>query len=140
MTESQIRDFNVRFQVIAHQVNTWTGFSGTLFFDPETGTYTLSFRSLEFASISAGGDFIRDGVFASGSEIVGQGFALAQIADAEEFFQRLREGGLLPAGSKFNVTGYSLGGHIAGVFTEAHVLDPDLLGTYIFNAPGHGFG
>src|SRR5688572_18060324 len=55
MTDSQIRDFNGRFQILAHQVNTWTGFSGTLFFDTETGTYTLSFRSLEFASIFVGG-------------------------------------------------------------------------------------
>ena len=41
-------------------------------------------------------------------------------------------------GKTFNVTGYSLGGHLATVFAEAHHMDPGFLQAYTFNAPGRG--
>ena len=147
MTNEQIRDFNANYVIIAHQANTASGFSGTLFQKvtrnasgviTSRGDYTLSFRSTEFADDDKGGDWSRDGVAGADGEMASYGFALAQIADAEGFFRRLQSEGKLHSGARYNVTGYSLGGHIATVFTEAHKNDPNLLRTYLFNAPGRG--
>ncbi len=48
-TQVQAEDFASKYTVVAHQANTSTGFSGTLFKDNATGELTLSFRSTEFA-------------------------------------------------------------------------------------------
>ena len=147
MTEAQITDFTTNYDIIAHQANTASGFSGTLFKSKTTGDYTLSFRSTEFADDVKGGDWSRDGVAGADGEMANYGFALAQIADMEAWFRELRgdrpkAGGaystLLPGSANYNVTGYSLGGHLATVFTEAHQDDPKLQHTYLFNAPGRG--
>src|SRR5690606_6012706 len=96
--------------VVDHQGNTDSGFSGTLFRsrlpDPLTGafSYTLSFRSTEFVD-----DAVRDATGAGNLEIRQLGWALAQMSDMESFYARLRQEGKLPAGTPFNVTGYSLG-------------------------------
>jgi len=148
MTNQQITDFTTKYEIIAHQADTASGFSGTLFKDRVTGTYTLSFRSTEFAEDNKGGDWTRDGLGAS-LEIGAHGFAIAQLADAEAWFRQLRglradangvTSALLPNAAALNVTGYSLGGHLAGVFTEAHAGDQDIAfgQATIFNAPGRG--
>ncbi|MGH6803283.1 MAG: calcium-binding protein, partial [Methyloceanibacter sp.] len=138
MSDSQIRDFSARYEIVDHLPNTWSGFSGTLFRDRVTGEYALSFRSTEFANDNKGGDWSRDGLGGAGGEISNYGFAVAQIADAEAYFRRLKGEGKLPAGANYNVTGYSLGGHIATVFAEAHADDAKFLGAYTFNSPGRG--
>ena len=156
MTEAQITDFTANYVIVAHQANTASGFSGTLMQKvtrdaggniTSRGDYTLSFRSTEFADDVKGGDWSRDGVAGADGEMANYGFALAQIADMEAWFRELRgdrpkAGGaystLLPGSANYNVTGYSLGGHLATVFTEAHQDDPKLRHTYLFNAPGRG--
>ena len=117
MTSQQIEDFNVKYQIVAHLPNTWSGLSATLFQDRSTGTYTLSFRSTEFGDDTAGGDWSRDGITGADGELNSHGFAIAQVAEAEAWFRELRgqrpgAGGglskLLPDNAILNVTGYSL--------------------------------
>jgi trimeric autotransporter adhesin len=112
-----------------------TGFSATLLYDNNLARYTLAFRSVESKLIADGGDRERDGNGAAGS-IAASGFAWAQIDTMERYYAWLRGSGLIPAGQKINVTGYSLGGHLGTVFTELHA--PDILQTVTFNGAGRG--
>ena len=127
-----------------------------VFLDRRSGEYTISFRSLEYANESSGGDWMRDGVYGASGEVSAVGIAFAQVASMERYLENLRQGrrfdsatnswvadlklvGLrqaLSAGAGVNVTGYSLGGHLANVFA---VLHGDLVKhTYLFNAAGLG--
>src|SRR5690606_8531854 len=84
-----------------------------------------------------GGDFERDGgliVDAADDEIFKYGFALAQLVAMENYYREVRE--KWPEIDVLNVTGYSLGGHLATVFTQLH---SDEIGeTFLFNSPGRG--
>jgi Ca2+-binding RTX toxin-like protein len=131
----------------------------------QAGEYTLAFRSTEYKNPSQGGDFDRDGFVVNGTsradgEIAFNGFATAQISAMEAYYERLKVGitstdpgnssQLNTAGNvnaavrdffsspanTFQVVGYSLGAHLATVFTERHA---SIVGnTYVFNAPGRG--
>ena len=124
-----------RYQILNHHANDATGFSATLMRDTTTGEYTLSFRSTESAPATEGGDQARD-LFGADVEIGTSGFAFGQLVAMEEYYQSLKASGALPTGAVLNVTGFSLGGHLATVFTELH--EPDVTHTYIFNAAGRG--
>lgn len=122
-----------------------TGLSATLIRKKDasgnpTSEFTLAIRSTEFRTVSDGGDRSRDLLQADINGIVANGFALAQLAALEDYYDWLKKSRLLPAGSKLNVTGYSLGGHLATVFTEIHASDIDVVlqGTYTFNGAGRG--
>lgn len=136
MTESQISDFVERYTVVDHLPNTITGFSATLFFDKIDNRYVLSFRSTEYPNEDSGGDWRRDGASGADNEVSQFGFAYAQIADMEAYYRRMVQP--IVTGSKLVVSGYSLGGHLATVFAEAHYLDAGFDGAYTFNAPGRG--
>jgi hypothetical protein len=128
--------FLAGYDIIDHHADDATGFSATLMRDRTTGEYTLSFRSTEYQNQSDGGDYERDGAnapFFTGAdgEILTRGFAFGQLAAMEEYFNKLKQGQLTngavdPAlqaffagsGHTINVTGYSLGAHLATVFTE----------------------
>jgi len=150
MTSEMVMQFNDRFEVVDHRGNddqraslralNGTGLSATLFKNKETGNYTLSFRSTEYADTATGGDWSRDGASGADGQIAVRGLALGQLAAAEDYFALLKSSGKLPTGAKLDVTGYSLGGHIATVFTEMHVNDADIQfgETVTFNAPGRG--
>jgi hypothetical protein len=60
----------------------------------------------------------------------------------EKYYTWLESSGTLPPGAHLNVTGYSLGGHLATIFTELHRTDPAVrFGEAVtFNAPGRGEG
>ncbi|WP_459873690.1 hypothetical protein, partial [Endothiovibrio diazotrophicus] len=136
MTGSQAQAFVNRYQVIDHRPNDHTGFSATLLLDTQTGQYTLSFRSTEYSLERNGGDFQRDTVGAD-TGINDEGFAFAQIDSMQRYWEELTaDGGVLAGGQRINVTGYSLGGHLATVFTELH--SERVLHTYVFNSPGRG--
>ncbi|HBH81840.1 MAG TPA: hypothetical protein DDY39_18595, partial [Nitrospira sp.] len=139
MTDQQIIGFSVHYDIIDHHANDATGFSATLIKDlrdPTGKTYTLSFRSLEYQNQAQGGDWERDGQGGAAGEIAGAGFALGQLVSMERYYEELKRSGKLPAGSTLNVTGYSLGGHLATVFTLLH--SNDINHTYIFNGAGIG--
>jgi hypothetical protein len=98
-------------------------------------TITLSFRSTEYRQEADGGDFVRDAQDAD-MDIFTAGFAFAQIQDMEAYYADLKASGKLPAGAVLNVTGYSLGSHLATVFTELHTAEINQ--TTIFNGAGRG--
>jgi hypothetical protein len=138
-----------RYQIIDHHANDATGFSATLMRDTTNGQYTLSFRSLEYQNRAQGGDWERDGQGGAVGEIAGSGFALGQLVSMERYFAELEQGRLTngtidPALQAFfansantiNVSGYSLGGHLATVFTLLH--SNRVNHTYIFNGAGIG--
>ncbi len=128
--------FESRYAIVHHHANDATGFSATLMRDTQTGQYTLSFRSLEYQNQAQGGDWERDGQGGAAGEVAGAGFALGQLVSMERYYEELKSSGKLPAGSTVNVTGYSLGGHLATVFTMLH--SNDINHTYIFNGAGIG--
>src|SRR3954469_12888668 len=122
-----------------------TGLSATLIRKKDasgnlTNEFTLAIRSTEFRAVIDGGDRNRDLLQADIGGIVANGFALAQLGALEDYYDWLKKSQTLPTGSRLNVTGYSLGGHLATVFTEIHASDPDVLlqGTYTFNGAGRG--
>lgn len=140
MTDALATRFFDMYQLVDHHANDATGFSATLIkdlSDPTGKTFTLSFRSSEYQNQIAGGDWERDGVAAADGEIGRYGFALAQLVSMEKYYRELKANPLkLPTGAVLNVTGYSLGGHLATVFTELH--EAEIAGTYTFNGAGRG--
>ncbi|MFZ1804520.1 MAG: hypothetical protein WAU05_11400, partial [Nitrospira sp.] len=135
LTDLQAQVFTQRYQILDHHANDATGFSATLMFDTQTNSYTLSFRSTESASATEGGDRERD-LFGADAEVGASGFAFGQLAAMEQYYQSLKAEGKLPTGAVLNVTGFSLGGHLATVFTELHASEVNH--TYIFNGAGRG--
>ena len=135
LTISQAQQFAQRYEIVDHHANDATGFSATLIYDAQTSSYTLSFRSTEFQTQANGGDRERDG-FGADLEITSDGFAFGQLVAMENYYQQLKNSGLLPTGAALNVTGYSLGGHLATVFTELHTNEVNH--TYTFNGAGRG--
>lgn len=97
-----------------------TGFSATLMaVKDKPGEYIFSIRSTEFSGWEKGGDKPRDGTGADMYGIVtGGGYAWAQIDAMRYYVQWLREQGLLPAGAKVHVTGYSRDGYLASAFNS----------------------
>lgn len=119
------------FDQLNNQILANTGLSATLIQkkDPSgqpANEYTLAIRSTEFRSWGLGGDAERDKTGADMSGVALTGFALAQQAALERYYTWLRENALLPPGATLNVTGYSLGGHLATVFTEIHKNDANI--------------
>jgi hypothetical protein len=150
----QDQAFIDRYQIVDHHASDATGFSATLMRDRTSGEYTLSFRSTEYRNQSDGGDYERDGAntpFFTGAdgEILTKGFAFGQLAAMEAYFNHLKQGQLTngafdpslqaffaTSGHTINVTGYSLGAHLATVFTELHATE--IQHTYAFNGSGRG--
>ncbi len=141
MTTTQAEDFLTRYEIVSHLPNTATGFSGTLMREIETGAYTIAFRSTEFFPAAQGGDRERD--FATNADIGLRGFAFGQIASMESYYTHLQFGesfnavsgqwepdpalddfknrfGFGGTGGELNVSGYSLSGSLASVFTYLH--------------------
>ena len=102
---------------------------------PYSNTYTLAIRSTENRPEAIGGDQRRDRNDADIGELVGHGLALAQLDALDKYYTWLKSTGLLPADATLNVSGYSLGGHLATAFTELH---PEVAHTFTFNGAGRG--
>ena len=165
MVGDQARDLFRDFQVIDQHADDATGFSATLFKNRSSGEYTLSFRSTEFRAWETAGDNPRDNEGGNQEGIRKSGFAFAQLASMEDYWRHIRNGerwhgrpnqaggawvadtgGALgafkqymdskPAGKGLFVTGYSLGGHLANVFTLIH--EAEVEKTYVYNGAGHG--
>jgi len=149
----QAQWFTDNYQIIEHYPNDASGFSCTLFRNKQTGEYTLSFRSTEYAVQELGGDWERDGANGADGDISSIGFALGQLFSMENFYKYLREGKVWNNVTKqwevsedvaafadgqavLNVTGYSLGAHLATAFTLLHW--DAVANTYTFNAAGVG--
>jgi len=153
MTEVMIDDFLATWEVIDHIPNDTSGFSATLLRNRRTGKYTLSFRSTESKPWEDGGDNERDGDEGADGEISYDGFAWAQLHGMEQYFQHLLRGELYTAGydsssagdlvrealrsDQITVTGYSLGSHLAQLFTLMHY--DQVEHAYTFNGAGFGW-
>ena len=147
--DGMVDDFIETWEVVDHLSNTGSGFSATLLKHKMTGEFTLSLRSTEAKDKENGSDVERDGSNGADGQIASLGFAWAQIRDMEAYYQALKAGGLATGASgaeiaayladpaaKLNVTGYSLGGHLAQVFTLMHA---DKVGhTHTYNGAGMG--
>jgi len=139
-TEVQAKQFASEWEVIAHQPDTATGFSGTVFKyigedDPSRGLVknqlVMSFRSTEFAD-----DAARDNEATNVLEVKEFGWGFGQIDDMKKWVDGLYASGKIAPTSPLNVTGYSLGGHLATAF---NLLYPGATqGTYTFNSAGVG--
>jgi len=160
MTEVMIDDFFATWEVIDHLPNTNSGFSATVMRNKITGEFTLSFRSTESKLSTDGGDFERDSANGANGMIREFGLAYGQLIDMEEYYDHLQNGeswnpdanngegawevnnrlaefsSHIGTGGQINITGYSLGGHLAQVFTILHY--DDVLHTYTFNGAGFG--
>ena len=134
-TEELADRFLTSYARVAHHANDATGFSATLTQERGTNNFTLSFRSTEYRSQPVG-DAQRDSVQGADGEIAGVGFALAQLVSMERYYRTLRASGQLPSNAVLTVTGYSLGGHLATIFTELH--SAEIQHTYTFNGAGRG--
>ncbi len=144
-TPTQAAQFVTEWEVVAHEPNTTTGFSGTLFrckvTDPSRGLVdgqlVMSFRSTEFID-----DAARDSQATNSMEIKELGWAFGQIADMKRWVDGLRTLGLIPSSTPVTVTGYSLGGHLAAAYN--HLMDDAgttgrVATTYTFNGAGVGY-
>jgi trimeric autotransporter adhesin len=139
-TQTQADKFVQDWRLVEHKSNTTTGFSGTLFkyvgpSDPArgltNGQLVMSFRSTEFID-----DAARDNQATNVLEVSTFGFAFGQIADMRAWYDLLVSSGKIPAGAPLDVTGYSLGGHLATAF---NLLYPSAVrSTYTFNGAGVG--
>lgn len=142
---SQAEKFVKRYTILAQfrndpQLSGGSGFSGTLFQDKGSKELTLSFRSTEFID-----DNLRDSKSTNELEVKEFGWALGQISEMEAWYAQLRADPELLGGGKFNVTGYSLGGHLATAFNilrredeQAGKGENPILATYTFNGAGVG--
>ncbi|MCC2639428.1 MAG: hypothetical protein K0Q68_3147, partial [Moraxellaceae bacterium] len=118
-----------------------TGFAATLIRDRRDGQYTLAIRSTESRPWDKGGDAERDMEATDKWGVAATGFALAQLDALEKYYEWLKVNNFISYGATLNVTGYSLGGHLATVFTEIHKDDPyiaSLANTVTFNGAGRG--
>jgi hypothetical protein len=143
-TDIQAAEFAQLWEVVEHKSNTSTGFSGTLFkaksgisqelkdkYNITAGELCLSFRSTEFAD-----DAARDNQATNALEIRPFGWAFGQISDMQDWVNTLLDTSKINFTAPLAVTGYSLGGHLAGAFNELY---PNLAtSTYTFNGAGIG--
>jgi hypothetical protein len=131
-TDTEATKFVADWKVVAQIPNTTTGFSGTLFQSRSNpNEYVISFRSTEFID-----DAARD-CESTNKEIKDYGFAFGQLADMETWYQTSIKN-LIPAGAKVDVTGYSLGGHLATAFNLMH--GAELNGGQVITFNGAGIG
>ena len=130
-TETDATKFVSEWEVIEHKSNTDSGFSGTLFKNKTTGEYVLSIRSTEFID-----DAARDCEATNDLEIKAKGWAFGQIDDLEQWYQDSLKSKI--GGATLNVTGYSLGGHLATAFNLMH--NADLNGGEVVTFNGAGVG
>jgi Ca2+-binding RTX toxin-like protein len=153
------------FDIIDHLPNQSSGFSATLLKNKSSGEYTLAFRSTEFRDIANGGDAERDASRGADGDIAFNGLALAQLSSMEKYWASLVDGtralGATPdnalardttfvrslelsafrahvteTGGLVNVSGYSLGGHLASMFAAFH--GERVHSMYLFNSAGVG--
>ena len=142
---------NPAFDQLNNKILANTGLSATLIQKRDSNgvlinEYTLAIRSTEFRDWADGGDGERDRNGADLKSIAFTGFALAQQDALERYYAWLKVNvdsvgdTLLPAHAKLNVTGYSLGGNLATVFTEIHQNDLDIQfgETVTMNGAGRG--
>lgn len=117
ISQTQADYFLDNFKILDYYGNDNTGFSATTFIknsdilvtngEKKLQEITISFRSTEFTE-----DYYKD---ASGAddEISKNGTAIAQNIALVNYLKKLKTDGIITSTTKINITGYSLGGHLA---------------------------
>ncbi len=164
MAVPQIDEFFATWEIIDHLPNQASGFSATLLKSRLDGKYTLAFRSTEFRDIEFGGDAQRDSVKGAAGDIAFNGMAFTQLSSMEKYWASLLDGtrmtGATPdapgsgslanlrvdalrefknamgGSTRVNLSGYSLGGHLATMFSVLH--GERVASVHLFNASGVG--
>lgn len=163
LAASQRDEFFTTWEIIDHLPNQASGFSATLLKNRLDGEYTLAFRSTEFRDIEFGGDAQRDSVKGAAGDIAFNGMAFTQLSSMEKYWTSLLDGSRMkgatpdaPAGGslanlrvdalgefksaiakeRLNLSGYSLGGHLATMFSVLH--GERVASVHLFNASGVG--
>jgi len=135
LTAAQAARLVQETDVVAQHENDLTGFSATLMRDRQSGQWQIALRGTEFLKIAQGGDWERDGIFGADGQLASHGLALAQLDQMRRVFTGWSQRFAL-AGEQIDVTGYSLGGHLATGFTE---LFPESVRQAVnFNGPTRG--
>lgn len=120
------------FEIVDYKNNDITGFACILVKNKNTGEYTLAFRSTEYNSSL---DPLKIDV-AADQDITDNGYSIGQIASMENYYQNVLKA-KIPPESTLNISGYSLGGHLANAFYLMH--KNEISNMSLFNAPGVGF-
>ena len=127
----QTENFLERYEIKAHQPNTITGFSATLFYDKVDDEYILAMRGTE-------GTFLEKEDFYADSKLFFKR-VVTQYDDMMKFYEyKVKH---IVGNNKLIVTGHSLGGALAQYFTISFHDDttgknPVVQETYTFNSPG----
>ncbi|MDH3872442.1 MAG: lipase family protein, partial [Gammaproteobacteria bacterium] len=131
-TGEQADTFQDRFKLVAPYYDPDSGFRAALFLDTETNEYTLAIAGTE------ADEKLLDIVFADILGIAYTGQASGQIASMFTFYDQLVTTGVLTFDTRINVTGHSLGGHLATIFAIYRPLAINQVTTY--NGAGIGDG
>ncbi len=131
-TNEQVAIFLRRFKLVAPYHDPDTGFRAALFLDNETNKYTLAIAGTEADEI------VLDIFFADILGIAFEGHASGQIASMFAFYDQLVTTDVLSYDTRINVTGHSLGGHLATIFAIYRPLAINQVTTY--NGAGTGDG
>lgn len=127
----QTENFLERYEIKAHQPDTDTGFSSTLFYDKVDDEYILAMRGTE-------GTFFEKEDFYADSKLFFKR-VVTQYDDMMKFYEyKVKH---IVGNNKLIVTGHSLGGALAQYFTISFHDDttgenPVVQETYTFNSPG----
>lgn len=135
LTAAQATRFVQETEVVAQHENDLTGFSATLMRDRLTGQWHVALRGTEFLATNQGGDWDRDGLLGADGQLAAYGLALAQLDQMRRVFTGWSQRFSL-ADEQFQVTGYSLGGHLATAFAE--IYPESVLEAVNFNGPTRG--
>ncbi|WP_321778673.1 hypothetical protein [Sulfurimonas sp.] len=121
----QAENFADRYEVKAVADSLVTGLDAVLFYDTIDSKYVLSIRgSTSYA------DYVSDVILAT------TGVAYGQLMALNDFYSEWVLDGTIPIGAKLDVTGHSLGGALAQMFSAIHPNGVE--NTYSYNAPGIG--
>lgn len=138
ISQTQADYFLDNYTIIDYYGNDNTGFSATTFKNKTTGEITISFRSTEFTE-----DYYKDAAGAD-NEISDNGTAIAQNIALVNYLNKLKtpdsEGiSIINDETAINLTGYSLGGHLASSAYQYLTADNyEVKQLYVFNGPGVG--
>ncbi len=135
LTRAQAERFVAETEVIAQHENDATGFSATLMRDRASNQWHIAFRGTEFLSLAEGGDWERDAIGGADGEMMKHGLALTQLVQMRRVFSDWSQRFGL-AGERLEVSGYSLGGHLAVGFSELY--PHAVLEAVGFNSPTRG--
>ena len=128
-SQAQAKNFSNRYEVLAtstqYGIGDLSSFDAVLFLDHDTGKKILAIRGSQEVT-----DYVVDAGLGISGLVYGQNVSL------NNFYDALISDNKLSLTDKVDVTGHSLGGYLAQLFTASHSYAVD--NAYTYNAPGIG--